>query len=322
MIQRRRYTEVEIVSPKIGLAGFFTVELIHARTGLVARRLEFPNMVVDAGLDYLAAGRLDTIGYVGVGTSNVAPAANQTDLLAPLVRTNSTTGVPTSEETGLSGDNLYVFRRYTRQFSTAQANGNLAEVGAFQLGSGGTMLARNLFQDVGGNPTIVTKTSEYELRVTYEIRVYPEPDDLVYTATINGVPDVGVTGRAYGHIVNQGGIWNFSTPLGLPSAFTNSYAFLMAGVTALQAWGTQSPTFSGSSSQHSNTTSASDAYVNGTFYRDHTIEWGSAVANVAGINAVRIGSVHSYVHLFDTSFDKTNVQKVVLRARRQWGRHV
>src|SRR5690606_7534789 len=69
-----------------------------------------------------------------------------------------------------------------------QANGNLAELGFFSAADGGTMWNRQLFRDELGNPTAITKTSEDQLRVTYEYRVYPPWDDLVQEIEVNGVP--------------------------------------------------------------------------------------------------------------------------------------
>lgn len=318
LLNLKRYREITIASPPLGLAGFFTAELIHARTREVVRRLEFPNMVVDAGLDYAATGRLDFLTYIGVGTSNLAPAATQTDLQAPLARTNSTTNVPTPSEQGLAADSTHWFYRVTRQFTAAQANGNLAEVGVFSAATGGTMFARNLFQDVGGNPTVVTKTSEFELRVTYERRIYFNAADVVYQATIGGVANVDVTARPWG--INSSGSWGEALILGETSA--GVYGSLMsADVTALldrtSAGNPPPPAVS-----YGITGRTHAAYVPGTYYRDGTLEWDATVGNDTGINFVRTYN-HAYQHFFPSQpLAKTNTQKLVVNIRKSWGRHV
>src|SRR5690606_24522050 len=191
MLNLRRYVEVGAVRHAVAVEGYFTVELIHARTGLVKRRLHFRNLITNAGLDALAGGATisSRINYLAVGTGSSEPSYTDTTLDAEIARTNSNGGFGDSDAMVGSGDLVQYWRRIrTRVFNQNEANGNLAELGFFNAAQGGTMWNRQLFRDELGNPTAITKTSEDQLRVTYEYRVYPPWGDVVQEIEVNGVP--------------------------------------------------------------------------------------------------------------------------------------
>src|SRR5689334_18541550 len=110
----------------IGIQGFFTVELIEAATGRVKRRLEFKNLITNAGLDALNNTSVDTLinSYMGVGTNATAPANTDTALGAEITpassnRSNSTGGI--AEVFGAGPSNAYWYRKITRLFVETQA---------------------------------------------------------------------------------------------------------------------------------------------------------------------------------------------------------
>jgi len=74
-INLKRYVEVDRLDHGVGIEGWFTVELIHARTGLVKRRLRFRNLITNAGLNALGSGtRIGSlIQYLAVGTGSNEP---------------------------------------------------------------------------------------------------------------------------------------------------------------------------------------------------------------------------------------------------------
>src|SRR5690606_32618213 len=117
------------------------------------------------------------------------------------------------------------WRRRTRVFTTSQANDNLTEVGVFQSSSSGTMFARQLLLDESGEPTTIVKTSEYELRIIYEFRIYVSSEQLVYDCLVNGDP-VGVTSQAMGLGATGTGTssnWSLSLTLGELSNAGNTF---------------------------------------------------------------------------------------------------
>lgn len=278
MLNLRRYIEVGAVRHAVVVEGYFTVELIHARTGLVKRRLHFRNLITNAGLDALAggAGISNLINYLAVGTGSSEPSYTDTALNAEVGRTNSNGGFGDSEAMVGSGDLVEYWRRIrTRVFTEAQANGNLAELGFFSAASGGTMWNRQLFRDELGQPTTITKTSEDQLRVTYEYRIYPPWDDVVQEIEVNGVP-IEVVNRPQG--VANGLYWGSSN---VNSALNG---LGVVGTSSLYALETDTlPGRSGSASGTSANASshAVQSYTPGTFYREREARWEPSVANFA-----------------------------------------
>ena len=278
MLNLRRYIEVGTVRNAVAVEGYFTVELIHARTGLVKRRLHFRNLITDAGLDALAGGARisDLINYLAVGTGSSEPSYTDTTLNAEVARTNSNGGFGDSDAMVGSGDLVEYWRRIrTRVFTEAQANANLAELGFFSSSSGGTLWNRQLFRDELGNPTTITKTNEDQLRVTYEYRVYPPWDDVVQEIEVNGVP-VEVVNRPQGVAQNsEWGSGGSSSPLnGLGSV----------GTSTLRAFETDTlPGRSGypSGSWASASSHTVQSYTPGTWYRERESRWEPSVANFA-----------------------------------------
>lgn len=326
IIPGRRYTAVEgLSSPEVRVEGWFSVELVHARSGVVAQYIPpFRNLVVDAGLDALAVTGPTTLAqYCAVGTGNTVPANGQVGLVAELARTISNGGF--ADVSGIAVDNTYVYNRVTRVFTQAQANGVLAELGMFRNSSGAPMFARQLIKDAGGTATTITKTVDYELRITYEVRVYTQPTDVVYSAMINGVA-TNITSHSNGH-----GSWLIS----LGSSFapaddsggggTNNYW----RASALETQVLVASTAGQESGAIANTVTNVTAYVAGNFYREATCEWNSATANFAtGVGHFQTPGISGAIHglwfqhgIPNPKPNKTGLQKYVLVQRMSWARY-
>lgn len=307
-INLRHYTEAGPFNIGVALEGRFTVELIHARTGLVKRRLEFRNLITDAGLRALAANgsasnqQLGSLtSYVAVGTGTAAPSVEDTGLVSEIARTNNTGGFNDQSGAVGSGDlTEYWWRRKTRVFSEEQANGNLTEVGLFNAASGGVLFCRQLFRDEFGNPTVITKTPEDQLRIVYEYRVYPHMDDVVYLIDVNGV-DTEVTTR----VSNVTNVWGSTDILGFIS--TTSHPGVGSGPISNRAGEPGNMTFANSSTIMS--------YVPGTFYRERQATWNPSSANIT-IRSIysRYGGAHFQSEI-DPTFAKVNTQRLVLLDR-------
>lgn len=193
----RMMNSILLESPKIGLQGFFTVELIASKTGEVLKRLEFPNLIMDGGLAAIPTG--ETLAgmttWFGVGTGTAAPSVSDTDLDTPMMhmvgstptpdRTNNSGGF--TDVTGFNASPEYFYHRRTRTFLESIGNGALTEIGLYRTNFGGVMFARQLFRDSGGNPVVITKTNQEQLRVTYELRVIPPQSDVTGTFSVRSV---------------------------------------------------------------------------------------------------------------------------------------
>lgn len=310
----RRSQEAHITTPPARLAGYFSVELVHARTGLVARRLDFRNLITDAGLNALMGTNerqlMQLLTHCGVGTGNAEPTHGDTDLQAPLLRTSSSGGF--SPETSNAPGYEYFYYRTTKVFGTSEANGTLAEVGFFDGSSAGIMWCRQLMKDAAGNTTTITKTSDYELRVTYEVRVYPALADVVYQALVGGA-NQDVTVRPYRLASSTG--WNPSHIFGARN-FVQPYRLwsnALANSTNADPGGTQVQA----------STQTPQAYVNGTFYRETLVQWQASAANDMPLTTFTVGNISTsagymgaaYQHQFSAPLTKTNTYRADLLVR-------
>src|SRR2546430_17063399 len=92
IIHRDKWIDVE-VPVSIKVKGKLVVELIHAATGIVKRRLEFDNLITDAGLN--GVGNVGTTlaltNWAGCGTGSTAPANSDTALVAEITPTTTHT---------------------------------------------------------------------------------------------------------------------------------------------------------------------------------------------------------------------------------------
>lgn len=322
--------EQELAMPRFRLEGWFTVELIDARTGLIKRRLHFKNLIVNSGLDAVGTQAGNAISnlltYCEVGTGSTAPAVTQTTLVTPVTPRTSANGGIADVGAYVAGPPDYYYLRRVRLFTETEANGNLTEVGFFTtLAAGtGTMFTRQLFKDGTGTPTVITKTSADQLRITYELRVYPPTADVV-------LPNITLDGVAYTPTVRALGVDE--------SLYWGGGGFLFHGVYAgnvvrsADAFETdvlvaRTDAFvAGSGSAQSSTSQA--AYVALNFYRDRTSIWEPGVANFAtGIGMVLTMNAQSNnqgTYLFQVKFApkiaKTNVKRLTLAFRETWGRY-
>lgn len=343
-----RYRDVMLPPLKVSFRGFFVVELIHARTGLIKQRLEFENLITDAGLDSLGAtlNINQLVGqYMGVGTGSTAPAVGDTTLVAEIApqathRSNSNGSI--AEVRGSGGAFAYWYRKITRLFVEAQANGNLTELGLFSASSGGTMWCRQLFKTGAGVPTVIVKTAADQLRVTYELRLYsPVGDAVVSPIVISGV-NYDVTTRAV-DIDNDTawGSWGalsllcgplvafkgdvLTTANGTNHAVTSVSSDVLVAATA---------TAPSDAAAVANTSSRNmSAYGGGTYYREQTLIWepsiGNHVGGIGGItsaiggvdNGNSMQSAKAFQQKFAPKIPKDNTKRFTFVNRLSWGRY-
>lgn len=159
------------------------------------------NLILNKGLDHGLANwggfiyhPVESVQYLGfeqlfvfvaVGTGTAAPAVGQTGLQAELARTAANLGLgPGRTRTKLS-DGFYRIS-FTRSFDYSQANGNLTEFGGSHSGNSvdGTH-TRELFRDGGGNPIVITKTTNERLSITYHFEVTLTPTVQTDQGSIN-----------------------------------------------------------------------------------------------------------------------------------------
>ena len=106
------------------------------------------NMVMNVGLAHIASRLKDAtapaMSYMGVGTSNTAPNATQTDLLTTAgARVGPDAGSPSLVMKNVAGDTI----QFVNTFPAGASTGALIEAGIFNNSAigGGTMLCRTVF---------------------------------------------------------------------------------------------------------------------------------------------------------------------------------
>lgn len=325
-----RTRELLLTMPSARFEGVVTVELVHARTGLIKRRLEFKNLITDAGLNYLGTGAISSaVNFIGVGTSGTAPANSDTALGAEILP-RSAGGGDADVYGYVAGPPAYFYRRISRAFTETQANGNLTEFGVFDGSAGGTLWARQLFKDGLGNPTTITKTNQDQLKISYEIRVYPPTVDASGTQAVTGVGNVDWVSRAanlgggasgWDHFMGSGG-----GPFG---AWTNNGALLLDS----QTLGTTAGTPTGASQFAGRSSATVAAYVSGNKYREVEYAWdpaagtltgGSVIHTVCFTSAMGVGTAMYQTRLAinpgGATIAKSNLQRLKLTLRYPWDR--
>lgn len=186
-LPRVRVRERRAPPARVGatMKGWLSWQLID-RAGREVRAGEGPNLILDQGLDQIAATELlvqrDTglvppsyfplIRYAAVGTDSTAPDPSQTGLGAEIARTDAAFAEETITR---PSPGVYQLTRFI-EFDYSVANGNLTEWGFSNSGSSGSNLFnRALFTDGGGTPDAVTKTDQEKLRLAYTLEVTLSP---------------------------------------------------------------------------------------------------------------------------------------------------
>lgn len=178
------------------------------RSGREVRGGEGPNLITDQGLDQIATTAIyDQLGgasggsvtslftiitYAAVGTDNTTPDVSDTGLGMEVSRTATEFA---SDTIARASDGVYALTR-SIEFDYGKANGNLTEWGFSSNGSAGSNLFnRALFLDGGGSPEVVTKTTDYKLRIIYTLEVTLSP--VTFTAGAFTVTGVGTVNGDY-----------------------------------------------------------------------------------------------------------------------------
>lgn len=314
---------VEIEAPRVGFEGIVTVQLgRNLRAGdknpLILREWQFKNLIVDAGIDQIMNGSTainQMLGYLAVGTNSTAPAASDTGLGAEVTRVNSNGGFADTVGDGASFE--YRWLKRTRLFLEAEGNGNLTECGFFKNAAGAPMWMRQLFKDSGGTPTTIIKTAADQLRVIYELRVYPPNSDVAGTIAISA------TNYDYVHRAAEADniMWTLDTIQNFAGNVWFAANSTSGAALETQTLGSRTQAPSGTAEVTSSVSYS--AYVNGNFYRDATHIWEPSKGNFTlGVGATTLnfrGDSANTQPQFQTSwtprFSKDNTKRLTLVTR-------
>ena len=308
-----------MIELKSGVSGRFMVSVAKADADgneiPGTRRTVAPwqdNLITNTGMDFIGGAGTNPYSFVAacsVGSGATAPAFTDVALQARIATTqtvNATTwGFTTSAP-------FYTWFRREFQFSAGAAAGVLSEVGL--TGNAGTpAYTRALIKDSGGSPTTITVLSDELLIVTYERRVYAYTDDITATVTIKGV-STAITIRP--------------SQIGTSSGMSPQGSVLWSDLWSGGYWytggsGAGSSTGKPSGTENYPSTSKTDhAYVNGTYYREQSMNL--SITDLAGLNIngfVGRNACINYQIGFVPSVAKTDSETVALRLRMSWARY-
>jgi len=142
-------------SENFKLKGDVLIEVFDPVTGELKDKREIHNLVVDAGLDFIASRMVGTasavMSHMAVGDDGTTPAAGDTALGSELARQALTSSTVV--------DNVVT---YVASFGAGVGTGALEEAGIFNAGSGGDMLCRTTF-------AVVNKGASDGMTITWTV---------------------------------------------------------------------------------------------------------------------------------------------------------
>lgn len=132
--------------------------VLKDKDGNVKETREIDNLVVDAGLDFIASRMegtsSDVMSHMALGSGTTAASASDTDL-------ESILGSREALDSTTVTDNAVA---YVASFEAGDATGAVTEAGIFNASSGGSMLCRTVF-------SVVNKAADDTMSVTWTITI-------------------------------------------------------------------------------------------------------------------------------------------------------
>lgn len=132
--------------------------VLKDKDGNIKETRDIDNLVVDAGLDYIASRMKDAtataMSHMALGSDSTAAAAGNTDL-------GSILGSREALDSTTVTDNTV---QYIASFEAGDATGAVVEAGIFNAASAGTMLCRTVF-------AVVNKQADDTMTVTWTITI-------------------------------------------------------------------------------------------------------------------------------------------------------
>lgn len=311
----------DAIGCRLGMEGWFTLEAL--RNGRTVRKHSFKdtdgmagpfqNLILDQGLDRFGTeGRHSFVRYFQVGVGTSAPDPTQTQLINPIGGT-----ISGATDTTLPGEAPDYFSR--------MIVGALSSIGQFgssnltEVGIGGNSItgltSRALIVDSTGEPTSFPISSEEQLRVSYEIRLFPPLVDSHHVVNVAGERDVivralGVTNSSYWSIPN------ISTSAGqVAGEPVANNGFRTGDLNPITDTSSQGSSISGSS------TTTVYPYSPGSYKSGHRQSFSStqAVSDSLRSHQVRYNSCAFQVQ-YDPPLQKTADQTMFLEYELAWGR--
>jgi hypothetical protein len=147
-----------MINENLKLSGQLNI-VLKDKAGNIKDQREVKNLVVNAGLAYIASRMKDTtkgaMSHMALGSGTTAAAASQTDLVGLLGSREAL------DSTTISGSNNEKVV-YVASFEAGDATGAVTEAGIFNASTSGDMLCRTVF-------SVVNKAADDTMSVTWTI---------------------------------------------------------------------------------------------------------------------------------------------------------
>lgn len=344
-------TQPQIVElPLISVDGRFRCEVINSTTNEIVEVREFKNTILNRWLDGYANTALSIplsngLQWIVAGTGSVTGShvisPSDTTLSGEISpRTAFQGGIsPVNGFISSSVDGPYWYYQKTMQFLETEANGLLTEIGFSDSSTfNDPLTVRTAIKDDSGSLAPILKTTDNQLRIIYELRLYPPTGSSTASFSLDGTsytceiipqnisdssgwgPTQGMLAwwsltyspkiSAWESIILNDEYHSYIIPSGSSSTFLSSTKF---GI-----W------------QSGSLYTGSDGYVSGQFYYDQYISLEPSVANFAnGVQGMTLR--YSYDQIartpseiwkmkFTPSIPKTDLQRFFIVFRHTWGR--
>lgn len=285
--------------PRAELSGRYKLE-VRRHGVLIHDTGWFDNLITDAGLNALGES-VNISAYVMVGTSNAAPAATDTALIAQIAsKDTSTVPSKTSSQGVETAGGRYGWLRLTCPFAQGAVVGIVAEVG---IGWNSTnVFSRSLVSPAA--PIIDVD----QLTVVYELRMYIPTADITGTVNIGGtsynytirpikaastnyageespgwatkLPILGASARKWVNTpFDPYTVWNGCLTYGAPAVLQTNVE--ETALRTADGGGSVSPSPSGGSTPNG-TTPTNHAYSTGSLRCEFSFLWGIDRGNIDG----------------------------------------
>jgi hypothetical protein len=147
-----------MINENLKLSGQLKI-VLKDKAGTVKETREVKNLVVDAGLAYIASRMTGTsksvMSHMALGSGTTAAAAADTDLESIL---GSREALDSTTISGTNNEKVV----YVSSFEAGDATGAVTEAGIFNASSSGDMLCRTVF-------SVVNKAADDTMSVTWTI---------------------------------------------------------------------------------------------------------------------------------------------------------
>ena len=300
-------------------------------------------MLLDSGLNnaakypYSSTSNQSTnyqwVRYTAVGTSGAAPAAAQTALGAEVARTQDHGGFQPSDvyERDVVNKVLRAKHTNTRVINFATAY-NLSEFGHAPSSSGGSFTYRDLFRqdpnDPASTPVTISVQPGDQLQLSHTQIIEYEWEALAQNITLTGLPGNDGAGSFTGTGSFIATLDNQVSPLissFWPGSQFPGYLAVVSAANASIDPASDVPVVSGSQGAL-----WTEAYVDGTFYREHkpTLPtsaangpvYGLALSYTSSTNTTSIVRGYKFVFSNPASFTKASTHTLSATFRMSWGR--